>query len=113
MEKINGKGVSGGKTPLNRGFSTFYGLYSSGHNHFTKEIFRKGVVDWHRHNETHLLDYPQVDCEPTLYSTHLFVREGKEIIGRWEKGRPEFLFLSFTAPHDPLQVGFFLWSVFF
>lgn len=92
-----------GKGPEARGFETFYGLYGSGHNHFTKEVVFKGAIDWHRHNATHRLDYPDVDHEPTEYSTHLFTREAIRVIDTWSAEAPGFLHLSYTAPHDPLQ----------
>jgi len=93
-----------GMGPLERGFDTFYGLYSSGHNHYSKQIGPfEGNIDWHKHNATHKLDYPEVDNEPLVYSTHLFVREAISTIKTWSSKNPGFLFLSFTAPHDPLQ----------
>eukprot|EP01126_Amoeba_proteus_P038744 TRINITY_DN4052_c0_g2_i1.p1 TRINITY_DN4052_c0_g2~~TRINITY_DN4052_c0_g2_i1.p1 ORF type:complete len:616 (+),score=84.75 TRINITY_DN4052_c0_g2_i1:99-1946(+) len=93
-----------GFTPLNRGFDTFLGLYGSGHDHFTKQVVTKYSIDWHFHNQTHQLDYPHLDIEPTEYSTHIFVREAKRIISKWKSDQPSLLLLSFTAPHDPLQV---------
>lgn len=92
-----------GKGPEARGFETFYGLYGSGHNHYTKEVVYAGAIDWHRHNKTHRLDYPDVDNEPTEYSTHLFTREAVRVIDSWSPSSPGFLHLSYTAPHDPLQ----------
>jgi arylsulfatase A-like enzyme len=101
----NGIGPVDGHTPTQRGFHTFYGLYSSGHNHFTKEVTRKNAIDWHRHNQTHKLDYPDVDDGRETYSTHLFVEESLALINEWTpNGDGHFLHLSFTAPHDPLLV---------
>lgn len=39
-----------GLGPTERGFDTFYGLYGSGHNHYTKELVVPGNIDWHRLN---------------------------------------------------------------
>jgi arylsulfatase A-like enzyme len=69
-----------------------------------------GGVDWHDHNQTHQLDYPDVDHEPTEYSTHLFTRQAIRILQDWSsdpddnhKKKPGFLHLTYTAPQDPLQ----------
>ena len=58
--------------PLGRGFDTFYGLYSSAHNHYSKRILR--AVDWHVHTRQAQLDYPQVDVENQTHSTTIFTR---------------------------------------
>lgn len=98
-EVFNGR--ESGIGPTERGFETFYGLYGSVHNHFTKEVMNTGI-DWHSHNKTHKLDYPDVDHEPLEYSTTLFTREAVKVIESW-MDKPGFLHLSYTAPHDPLQ----------
>ena len=97
--KAKQKGVG----PTERGFDTFYGLYNSGHNHFTKEVVRTGLIDWHDHNQTHLLDYPDVYHYPEQYSTHLFTQRAVRIIQGWTPNKAHYLQLSYTAPHDPLQ----------
>eukprot|EP00301_Raphidiophrys_heterophryoidea_P006724 c12689_g1_i2.p1 GENE.c12689_g1_i2~~c12689_g1_i2.p1 ORF type:complete len:682 (-),score=147.68 c12689_g1_i2:272-2317(-) len=102
-ESVNGLGVTGGLTPTERGFQSFYGLYSSAHNYYTKEFLFTGAIDWHVHNATHKLDYPDVDPEPNVHSTALFTREAIKIIKTWSPASPGFLELSFAAPHDPLQ----------
>lgn len=98
-EVFNGR--ESGIGPTERGFETFYGIYSSVHNHFTKEVMNTGI-DWHSHNKTHKLDYPDVDHEPLEYSSTLFTREAVKVIESW-RDKPGFLHLSYTAPHDPLQ----------
>ena len=92
--------------PLDRGFDTFYGLYQSAHNHYTKKFFE--IVDWHRHNETHQLDYPEINPETHEFSSDLFTKETIELIHQHSKNgqrenSPFFIHLSYTAPHDPLQ----------
>ena len=64
-----------------------------GHNHFTKELVYTGAVDWHKHNKTHKLDYPELDHEPTEYSTHLFTREAIAALDEWTPEHPGFLHL--------------------
>lgn len=92
--------------PLSRGFHTFYGLYNSGHNHFTKKVLGT-VVDWHKFNETHFLEAPMsLDTEIVMSSTHLFTRETINVIQQDSaQNRPWFIHLSFTmylSPSDTL-----------
>merc|ERR1719334_216153 len=61
--------------PLSRGFDTFYGLYGSVHNHFSKVSDYRGHLDWHCFNESHIIEAPELDPEPTVSSTHIFTRE--------------------------------------
>ena len=136
-----------GKGPISRGFDTFYGLFQSEHDHYSKKFL--GVYDWHIYNETHMIDDSSnmngindinIDefVESDTVSTDIFIREtinrmqehlilnsqlqdedveqGKAKDARnerkdVEKGeditgniRPFFIFLSMTAPHDPLQI---------
>lgn len=100
---FNGRGPSDGYTPLQRGFDTFFGLYSSGHNHYSKALIFPEAIDWHRHNATHQLDYPKLDPEAQLFSSDLFTREAVSIVDQWSVQQPGFLYLAYTAPHDPLQ----------
>ena len=105
-ENINGLGPSQGLGPSERGFDTFFGLYSSSHNHFTKEVHMGRAIDWHRHNQTVQLDYPDEILPPPSekYSTHAFVQEAMDVMQGWTETSPGYLHLSLTAPHDPLQV---------
>ena len=83
--------------PLSRGFNTFYGLYNSGHNHFTKQVI--GIVlDWHSFNETHLLEAPDsLDPEVDKSSTHIFTRETIKAIEQDTKNnQPWFIHLSYS-----------------
>eukprot|EP00004_Rigifila_ramosa_P021187 TRINITY_DN5593_c0_g1_i1.p1 TRINITY_DN5593_c0_g1~~TRINITY_DN5593_c0_g1_i1.p1 ORF type:complete len:454 (+),score=87.97 TRINITY_DN5593_c0_g1_i1:23-1363(+) len=97
-----------GLGPVERGFDTFFGILGSVHNHYSKKVVRK--IDWHRHNSTIQLDHPAVDEEPNTHSTFIFTREAVEIVSRHGADlaagltpAPFFLYLSFTAAHDPLQ----------
>ncbi len=104
LARMNGFGPANGLGPTERGFDTFTGLYHSGHNHYTKEVMNTNYVDWHRHNQTHKLDWPAIDNEPTVYSTHIFTREALSVVKKFSPTTPGFLYLAYTAPHDPLQV---------
>ncbi len=76
-------------------------MYSA-HNHYTKRIQK--AVDWHRHDGAALLDWPEVDAEPTEHSTTLFTREALHVIqSAGDDPQPFFLHLSYTAVHDPLM----------
>ena len=95
-----------GLGPTSRGFDHFFGLYASAHNHYTKEVVFKNAVDLHSHNftEQSFVDYPELDAQKNVYSTDLFTAEASRIIREtWSTERPSFLYLSYTAPHDPLQ----------
>jgi hypothetical protein len=93
----------GGLGPRERGFDTFYGLYGSGHNHYTKEVAFTGAVDWHRESSAAMLHYPAVDHEPAEHSPTLCTRETLNLVAGWRHGHPAFLYLAYTALHDPLQ----------
>ncbi len=109
LRRVNGLGSSNGFGPLERGFDSFVGFYESSHDHFTKHIespfhSRGSFIDWHRHNETHILDYPNVDPEQGKHSSDVFTEEALRIIETtWTAERPSFLQLSYSAAHTPLQ----------
>jgi hypothetical protein len=111
LARVNGLGSAKGQGPLERGFDSFMGFYESAHDHFTKHIdspyhSRGSFIDWHRHNSTHVLDYPDVEEESGQYSSHLFTEEALNIIRTtWTADKPSFLHLSYSAAHTPLQVN--------
>jgi arylsulfatase B len=82
--------------PLQQGFTEFYGHYNGQIDYFTHVA--KGEVDWHR-------DFESLD-EPG-YTTHLLTEEAVRFIERatpdHRPRRPFLLFLSYNAPHSPLQ----------
>lgn len=79
--------------PLNRGFDTYYGsLHGYAANHDTRTAF--GRVDWQRDGETVIEDG---------YDTHLIRDEAIRLIENRDADRPFFLYVTFTAPHTPLQ----------
>eukprot|EP00808_Paulinella_micropora_P028220 g49785.t1 len=111
-------GVDGGPAnsnseygPIARGFESFYGLYESAHNHYSKLVIWE--VDWHNlttgaTSKWPLFAEPPVDTEPQVHSTDMFTREAIKVIDTWGKPtadgktQPGFLYLAYTAPHDPL-----------
>jgi arylsulfatase A-like enzyme len=78
--------------PLARGFDSHYGSYLGFTDYFTR--LHLGGLDWHR------------DEEPVReegYVTDLLAEEAVRVVEQHDASRPLFLFVSFTAPHEPLQ----------
>jgi arylsulfatase A-like enzyme len=78
--------------PLNRGFTSFYGLYNGAFDYFTHK--REGELDWHRNFET---------SRDEGYSTDLIGREAAIFIDKSPSDEPFFLYVPFNAPHNPMQ----------
>ena len=103
---------------FDKGFDHSYGLRDGMCNHFNPGLQRKGepVPDSKGGK-------PRTWCDDELtfdtrdpvyqhyfpkgfYSTDAFTSKGLEYLDKWEKedtGRPFFLYLAYTAPHDPLH----------
>lgn len=84
-------------TPTYRGFDSFLGFYGWGEDYYSKKAF--GFVDFH--NETKNRFY---NLNLTEYSTNIFADRAVEIIRTHNQSMPLFLYISFQAPHCPLQV---------
>ncbi|MCD6354696.1 MAG: sulfatase-like hydrolase/transferase, partial [Prolixibacteraceae bacterium] len=90
--------------PLNRGFDEFFGFLGGGHRYFPKELTIQSSYDaknedqsyrtWILRNHT-----PEKTDE---YITDKFSNEAVAFINR-HKDEPFFLFLSYNAPHAPMQ----------
>ena len=80
--------------PHNRGFDSYYGIWNGQEDHYT-----------HMLNES--LDLTlnmQPDWNQTgVYSTDLFAGRAERIIAEHDRSRPLFLYLPFTAVHQPVQ----------
>ncbi len=79
--------------PTRRGFDHQYGPYLGWVDYWTHET-RSGGLDWHR------------DDQPVReqgYATELIAREAVRLIEEHPVSRPLFLYVSFTAPHFPIQ----------
>jgi len=91
-----------GKTPTDRGFDHFLGFLEGACDYFPfrKTSGRKNRSIWRNETILNQDDYP-----PETYLTDLFTQEAVEVIeskhGRGTKSF--FLFLSYNAPHGPLQ----------
>ncbi|KAL8581278.1 hypothetical protein ACOMHN_028304 [Nucella lapillus] len=85
-------------TPTRRGFDTFFGSYggNSGHFNHTPKV---GGYD--------LRDNLNVDWSAKgQYSTHLYTQRAQELVQEHhdtKDTRPLFLFLSYEAPHGPIE----------
>jgi len=79
--------------PQARGFDHFYGHLNGQIDYYTHE-FPEGGLDWQRDG---------VSVHEKGYSTDLMGAEAVRILENRDKEKPLFLYLSFNAPHFPLQ----------
>jgi len=90
--------------PLARGFDEFYGHLGGGHRYFPEELTIKDSMDATNEPESYqtwiLRNHEPV--KPTKYLTDEFSDEAVSFVER-NKEKPFFLFLSYNAPHTPLQ----------
>ena len=86
-------------TPERRGFDKFFGIYPGAADHFTRR-----ELDFGKYT---LIENRQPFWENKTYDTHLYVQKATEYVDEHLKeypNRPMFLFVSFQAVHQPLQV---------
>ncbi len=90
--------------PLNRGFDEFYGHLGGGHQYFPDHLTIEDGYTAKSESESYrtwiLRNHEPV--EPRKYLTDEFSDEAVDFIVR-NHGKPFFLFLSYNAPHTPLQ----------
>lgn len=79
--------------PTRRGFDHQYGQWFGMIDYFTHK--RDGKLDWRRNDVT---------CRDEGYTTNLLAKEACRVIREKNPDKPLFLYLPFSAPHDPLQV---------
>ncbi|NQU24950.1 MAG: sulfatase-like hydrolase/transferase [Candidatus Nealsonbacteria bacterium] len=82
------------RLPHRRGFDHFYGFIGGGVDYFAHTEFRTGEQDWQRNGKRFTEEG---------YSTDLFADEAVRLLHARDKRKPAFLYLSFNAPHSPLQ----------
>ena len=90
-------------TPAKRGFDSFFGLYLGSQHYFTHR--RSGNMDLrsaHLDADGKLVDEMRYDLDGQ-YNTHLFTEKAVDIISDHDPNKPLFLYLSYTAPHGPLE----------
>jgi arylsulfatase A-like enzyme len=104
--------------PNRRGFAEFFGFLGGGHDYFSSdrdldeysaEILRDGVPDWLKVADPEILSEWQTpvlrNSTAVKFSGYLTTEFGREAVSFVERHRsgPFFLYLSFNAPHTPLQ----------
>lgn len=90
--------------PLSRGFDSFFGHLGGGHRYFPDDLTIKDSYGIQSEPESYRT-WIMRDHEPvktTKYLTDEFTDEAVQFIER-NKEKPFFLFLSYNAPHGPLQ----------
>ena len=91
-------------TPAKRGFDTFFGSFLGSQNYFTH---RDAIHHWldlredYHDTEGNFVDKITEDLDG-LYNTYLFTNRSVELIRNHDKTRPFFLYLAYTAPHEPV-----------
>ncbi len=91
--------------PLQRGFDEFYGFLSGGHHYFPDmwNISDKteASAQWDGYRTRIMRNNGRVNEEE--YLTDALSREAVDFVRRHADNTPFFLFLSYNAPHTPLQ----------
>jgi arylsulfatase A-like enzyme len=77
--------------PMDRGFDHFYGFLAGFADHFN------GAPSYRLDRE------PYKSFEPNYYSTDAFTERASQFIKSTPADKPFFLYLSYQAPHNPLQ----------
>ncbi|WP_303318196.1 sulfatase-like hydrolase/transferase [Flavivirga abyssicola] len=96
-------GQSAAHQPNSRGFDYFYGMLTGGHNYFTKTAANGGFNGAYNRD---LRENGGLANEPANeYITDLFSDKGVAFIQDAETNDsdPFFLFMSYNAPHSPIQ----------
>jgi arylsulfatase A-like enzyme len=100
-------------TPLSRGFDLHYGILTGGGSHtkhisVSQQVVARGQEDKHTFSGSNLWDNGHASPDNMLetHTTELYTRRAVNDISTLEAaGDPWFLFLSFQAIHDPIEVG--------
>ena len=102
-------GSDEGYRPNERGFDDFYGFLGGGHNYFPEQ-FKAAYARQKKNGNKVIWDYLHplthngVDVDETEYITDALSREASRFItDASKKEDPFFLYLSYNAPHTPLE----------
>lgn len=90
--------------PLNRGFDEFFGHLGGGHRYFPEELKDRDIFEQMSETDSYYtrIVRNQKTVKTTKYLTDEFSDEAIQFVIR-NKDKPFFLFLSYNAPHLPLQ----------
>lgn len=97
------------ETPVDRGYDRYYGLREGGCNHFNPGKQRKGepVPAQKRKDRPFFIDhkkYQPYAPEKDFYTTDYFTKYALKWLDEYrEEAKPFFLYVAYTAPHDPLM----------
>jgi len=99
--------------PYDMGFDHYWGMRDGAANHFNPGIPRPGEpAPAHKPNKVRVFCFdakcqaPWTPDSKDYFSTDTFTDWALELLGRHEAAddeQPFFLYLSYTAPHDPIQ----------
>lgn len=87
--------------PLNRGFDEFYGFLTGGHQYFPEMLTLRGT-GFHFSGYREMMMRQREFVEETEYLTTALSREAADFVRR-HADEPFFLYLSYNAPHTPMQ----------
>ena len=91
-------------TPAQRGFDTFLGLYNGAQDYFKHKRGRGFDLRLDYHDENgEFVDKLRYDLN-NIYDTDIFSDRAVSVISDHDRAKPLFMYLAYTAPHDPFQV---------
>ncbi|PZV79705.1 arylsulfatase [Algoriphagus aquaeductus] len=99
----------GGDHPLDRGFDRYYGLMEGASNHFNPGPQREGESQPAQKRPDRPFYIDRILHQPypvpnDYYSTDYFTKYAIDWLEEYQaEQKPFFLYLSYTAPHDPLM----------
>jgi len=98
------------ENPFDRGFDRYYGLKEGGCNHFNPGLQREGEPAPARKGRARpwcfdsLMIEPYTPVEKDFYTTDYFTKYALYWLDEYrDEQKPFFLYLAYTAPHDPLM----------
>ena len=103
------------ENPVDRGFDHYSGLLDGASNHFNPGLQREGegmpAQKWLEKNPIEYRNWviegeilsPYTPKSKDFYTTDIFTDYALNWIRKLEEEKPFFLYLSYTAPHDPLM----------
>ncbi len=99
----------GVETPVDRGFDRYYGLREGASNHFNPGLQREGEAKpaQKRPDRPFFIDhkkYQPYSPDKDFYTTDYFTKYALNWLEEYKDDeKPFFLYMAYTAPHDPLM----------